>query len=94
MMNAPHACDEAVAGQVDSSTGDWLEYAHWIEQAGANALELNVYYVPAQTRIAGHDVARNLAEHGAQGIVLFNRFYQPDIDLEMMQAAFIRTRTC
>jgi dihydroorotate dehydrogenase (fumarate) len=101
-----------------TSTGDWLEYAHWIEQAGANALELNVYYVPAQTRIAGHDVeqrlvdvliavkdrvhipiaikltpylsspadvARNLAEHGAEGIVLFNRFYQPDIDLETMQ---------
>jgi dihydroorotate dehydrogenase (fumarate) len=101
-----------------TSTGDWLEYAHWIEQAGANALELNVYYIPAQTRIAGHaveqrlvdvlvaakdrvhipiamkltpylsspaDVARNLAEHGADGIVLFNRFYQPDIDLETMQ---------
>jgi dihydroorotate dehydrogenase (fumarate) len=101
-----------------TSTGEWLEYAHWIEQAGANALELNVYYVPTQTRIAGRDVeqrlvdvlvavkdrvhipiamkltpylsspadvARNLAEHGAEGLVLFNRFYQPDIDLETMQ---------
>jgi dihydroorotate dehydrogenase (fumarate) len=103
-----------------TSVGDWVEYAHWIEQAGANALELNVYYVPAQTRMAGAghtveqrlvdvliaakdkvnipiaikltpylsspaDVARNLAEHGADGIVLFNRFYQPDIDLETMQ---------
>ena len=111
--------DIPVIGSLNvTSVGDWLEYAHWIEQAGANALELNVYYVPAQTRMAGHtveqrlvdvlvaakdrvhipiamkltpylsspaDVARNLAEHGAEGIVLFNRFYQPDIDLETMQ---------
>lgn len=101
-----------------TSAGDWIEYARLIEQAGADALELNVYYVPAKTRLTGAqveqrlvdvllearrnlrlpismkltpylsapaDVARNLAEHGAGGLVLFNRFYQPDIDLETMQ---------
>jgi dihydroorotate dehydrogenase (fumarate) len=118
-----HAAKEAVGipiiGSLNvTSVGDWLEYARWIEQAGANALELNVYYVPAQTRAtcaqveqrlldvlteakkkvhlpiamkltpylsAPADVARNLAERGADGLVLFNRFYQPDIDLDVMQ---------
>ena len=101
-----------------TSAGDWVDVAGWIEQAGADALELNVYYVPANTRIVGRDVeqrlvdvlalakkkvripiaikltpylsspgdiVRMLAEQGASGLVLFNRFYQPDIDLETMQ---------
>ena len=100
-----------------TSTGDWLDYAHWIEQAGADALELNVYYVPTKIRMTGArveqrfvevlkaakqrvhipiamkltpflsapgDVARQLSENGADGLVLFNRFYQPDIDLDSM----------
>lgn len=97
------------------STGGWIEYARKIEQAGADALELNMYYVaadPSQTsadveqmyldlvrevkshlRIPvavklGHHftafayMAQRLAEAGADGLVLFNRFYQPDFDLE------------
>lgn len=110
--------DVPIIGSLNvTSAGDWLEYAHWIEQAGADALELNVYYVPAATRLGGRqveqrlvdvliaakhkvhipiaikltpylsspaDVARTLAERGADGLVLFNRFYQPDIDLETM----------
>jgi dihydroorotate dehydrogenase (fumarate) len=98
----------------------WLEYARLIEQAGADALELNVYSletdatVPAEqveqrivdmvqsvrraTRLPlaiklspfytslGH-FTRRLVEAGADGIVLFNRFYQPDIDIEELEVA-------
>ncbi|MBI4518154.1 MAG: dihydroorotate dehydrogenase-like protein [Deltaproteobacteria bacterium] len=97
-----------------SATG-WLEYARLIEQAGADALELNVYHVatdPAETsesveqrvyEIAGTvkgevsipvaiklahffsaipHLARKLDQLGVDGLVLFNRFYHPDIDLE------------
>ncbi len=100
------------------SAGGWLDYAKKIEQAGADALELNIYYVasnPDQTsdEIEGmyldlvRDVkeairipvavklgsqftsfanfAKRLDEAGANGIVLFNRFYQPDIDLENLE---------
>jgi len=116
---AKAAVDIPIIGSLNvTSAGDWVEYARAIEQAGADALELNVYYVPAKTRMTGAqveqrlvdvlveakrsvrlpiamkltpylsspgDVARNLAEHGASGLVLFNRFYQPDINLETMQ---------
>ena len=98
----------------------WLEYARLIEQAGADALELNVYaletdaYVPAD-RIEQRVVdmvqsvrratrlplavklspfytslphfTRRLSDAGADGIVLFNRFYQPDIDIEELEVA-------
>lgn len=101
-----------------ASTGGWVEYAKRIEQAGADALELNMYYVaadPAQDSRAveqmyldlvrdvkanlripiavklGHhfsafaNFARLLTDVGADGIVLFNRFYQPDFDLENLE---------
>jgi dihydroorotate dehydrogenase (fumarate) len=97
----------------------WLAYAQQIEQAGADALELNLDYVPADAREPGAVVERrvldavrqvrwgvkipvavklspffssvsNLAAEldalGVGGLVLFNRFYQPDIDPEMLQA--------
>jgi len=97
------------------SSGGWIEYAGLIEEAGADALELNVYYIPADPSIPGtqiermyldvlHDVkrtvsipvaiklspyfsstaymARRLVEAGADALVLFNRFYQPDLDIE------------
>lgn len=100
-----------------TSQGAWLDSAHALEQAGADALELNVYYVPTRLRMTGAqveqrftevlkaakqrihipvamkltpflsapaDVARQLSEFGANGLVLFNRFYQPDINLESM----------
>jgi len=107
-----------IIGSLNVTTaGDWIEYARWIEQAGADALELNVYAIAANTRVTGAavdkrivdvlveakkyvtlpiaikltpylsstaDVARQLSEHGADGLVLFNRFYQPDIDLDSM----------
>lgn len=100
------------------SAGGWLEYARLIEQAGADALELNVYYVPTDphetaeeierrvvdiarrvreaVRIpvamklspfytAFADLAHRLDQAGVDGIVLFNRFYQPDIDPEELE---------
>jgi dihydroorotate dehydrogenase (fumarate) len=100
------------------STGGWIKYARKIEEAGADALELNLYYLatdPALTASELEDsyvmlvgdvvksikipvavklspflsaipnVAMRLAKAGAKGLVLFNRFYQPDIDLEALE---------
>ena len=100
------------------STGGWIEFAKRIEQAGADALELNVYYVPTDPLLTGVQVERmytdlvrdvkasvsipvavklghsftalaNVARHldlvGVDGLVLFNRFYLPDFDLERLE---------
>ncbi len=100
------------------SPGGWTEYARKIEQAGADAVELNVYYIPTDPELDGPAVesryleilrsvkaavgipvamklspffsslahmAHRLDEAGAAGLVLFNRFYQPDIDLETLE---------
>jgi dihydroorotate dehydrogenase (fumarate) len=100
------------------STGGWIKYAKKIEEAGADALELNVYYIPTDPKLTGDDVenryfevltavkstvripvamklnpffsslaniAHRLDAAGADGLVLFNRFYQPDIDLEALE---------
>ena len=100
------------------STGGWVEYARKIEQAGADALELNIYYVPTNPDLSSTElenvyvdlvrnvrtsvqiplavklspffttlphIARRFAEAGAQGLVLFNRFYQPDFDLDGLE---------
>ncbi len=98
--------------------GGWTEYAKHIEEAGADALELNIYNIPTDMELSGHDVetsyieivksvkrnvkipvtvklspffsnfaniANQLDEIGVNGLVLFNRFYQPDIDLETLE---------
>lgn len=100
------------------SVGGWTSYAKKIEEAGADALELNVYYIPADVNIPGTEIerqyidllksikksiripvavklspyfsamanmAKSLDNAGADGLVLFNRFYQPDIDLTEME---------
>ena len=100
------------------STGGWVKYAKQIEEAGADALELNVYYIPTDPNLTGNEVeqiyldvlkdvktavnlpiamklnpyfssmantARNLADAGASSLVLFNRFYQPDFDLDNLE---------
>ncbi len=97
------------------STGGWIKYARLMEQAGADALELNIYYIATDPHTTAQDVeqmyidlvenisssiqipvavklspyftataniAHRLAKAGARGLVLFNRFYQTDIDLE------------
>jgi dihydroorotate dehydrogenase (fumarate) len=98
--------------------GAWVEHASLLEEAGADALELNVYYVSSSPGLAGSEVewrylelvrsvrqtigiplavklspyfssvanlARQLVEAGADGLVLFNRFYQPDLDLDTLE---------
>jgi dihydroorotate dehydrogenase (fumarate) len=107
-----------IIGSLNGVTpGGWLEYAKKIEQAGADGLELNIYYIPTDPKFSGVDVenmyldvlknvkgkvkipvavkispffssmaniATKLDQAGANGLVMFNRFYQPDIDLETL----------
>jgi dihydroorotate dehydrogenase (fumarate) len=101
-----------------TTTGGWLQYAKQMEQAGADALELNIYYIPVDPNVSGEQVERRyldlvaavksevkipvavklgpyfssmahmaqmLDAAGADGLVLFNRFYQPDFDLEALE---------
>jgi dihydroorotate dehydrogenase (fumarate) len=100
------------------STGGWIEYAHKIQEAGADALELNLYYLPTDVNLTSSQIednyltlvsnirakvktplavklvpfftalpnfATHLVQAGANGLVLFNRFYQPDMDLENLE---------
>jgi dihydroorotate dehydrogenase (fumarate) len=104
-----------IASLNGASPGGWVKYATMMEEAGADALELNIYYLPTDPDRPGYSVemqylqtiqhavacvhipvavkigpyfsslpyfVRKVAETGAKGMVLFNRFYQPDIDLE------------
>lgn len=106
-----------IASLNGATHGGWIGYAQKIEQAGADALELNLYVLATDPDISGaeleeqyvrlvHDIcsqvhipvavkispffssipniARRFSEAGAKGLVLFNRFYQPDFDLEML----------
>ena len=118
---AREAVDIPIIGSLNgTSVGGWTDYATLIEEAGANALELNVYYLPTNTEISGVEVealyldilsavrqavtipvavklspffssianmASRLTDHGADALVLFNRFYQPDFDLENLEVA-------
>jgi dihydroorotate dehydrogenase (fumarate) len=123
-MNAVRRLKEAldipVIGSLNgTSTGGWIENARGIEEAGADALELNVYTIATDPGVPGAtveqrtvDVVRavkesvsipvavklspfyssipnllqRLVEVGADGLVMFNRFYQPDLDLDMLRA--------
>lgn len=100
------------------STGGWIEYAQKIQDAGADGLELNLYYLPTDLNLTSSQLednylklvsdirtgvkiplavklapfftalpnfAKRLVEAGADGLVLFNRFYQPDLDLENLE---------
>ena len=121
IRRAKEAVDIPIIGSLNgTSVGGWTDYAMLIEDAGADALELNIYYLPANTRITGIEVealyldilssvrqavnipvavklspffssipnmASRLSEAGAEGLVLFNRFYQPDFDLENLEVA-------
>jgi len=119
VRKAKEAVDIPVIGSLNGiSTGGWIEYAAGIEEAGADALELNVYYIPTDPEMSGTEVerlvvdvlsavkenvtipvavklgpyfsafahlAQALAREGADGLVLFNRFYQPDFDLDAFE---------
>lgn len=100
------------------SDGGWIKYAKLMEEAGADALELNIYYIATDMNMSGAEVeqmyvdvltqvkrsvklpvsiklspyfsnmanmAKRLCEAGADGLVMFNRFYQPDLDLENLE---------
>jgi dihydroorotate dehydrogenase (fumarate) len=119
VSQAKEAVDIPIIGSLNGvSTGGWIRYARNIEQAGADGLELNIYYLPTDIHMSSTqveqmylDVVRDvkeslsipvavklspyfnatanmahlLAEAGADALVLFNRFYQPDIDLENLE---------
>jgi dihydroorotate dehydrogenase (fumarate) len=119
------AAKEAVAIPIIASLngwtlGGWIDYAKQIEQAGADALELNIYWIPTDPELGGSEVekkyleilshvkaavrlpvavklspffssfanmAKALDDAGADGLVLFNRFYQPDINPEALDVS-------
>jgi dihydroorotate dehydrogenase (fumarate) len=103
-----------------TSLGGWISYARQITEAGADALELNIYKIPARANVTGAvidegyidtvrtvraatkiplavklspyfsnfaNMAASFDALGVDALVLFNRFYQPDIDLEKMEVA-------
>ncbi|HET7342390.1 MAG TPA: dihydroorotate dehydrogenase-like protein [Methylomirabilota bacterium] len=118
VRRAKAAVDIPVIGSLNGvSTGGWTSYARKIEQAGADALELNIAFIPTDPAMTGAEVeqlcvdlvrdvrravtipvavkvghmfsapanlAGRLDEAGASGLVLFNRFYLPDFDLETL----------
>ncbi len=107
-----------IASLNGSTPGGWVEIARQIEQAGADAIELNIYWIPTDPSLSSiriedtyveilrsvkeqvnipvavklspfftnfANMARRLESVGADGLVLFNRFYQPDLDLEQLE---------
>ncbi len=118
LRRAVDACAIPIIASLNGSTPHgWTSFAHDLEQAGAAAIELNLYRVPTDPHESGSDVERRwvdtvravsdsvaipvavklgpwlsspgnhamaLVEAGAKGLVLFNRFYEPDIDLETL----------
>ena len=121
IAKAKEAVRIPIIGSLNGSTfGGWQRYARLIEQAGADALELNIYTVPTDPGRTADDIetdyltivasvkgllnipvavklspyftnfsrfARRLDEQGANALVLFNRFYQPDIELETLEVS-------
>ncbi len=119
IFRAKHAVNIPIIASLNGvSTGGWVRYAREMQGAGADALELNIYYVPTSIDLSSaeveqiyidliHDVRASvqipiavklspyfsstanmmhrLSEAGADGLVLFNRFYQPDLDLENLE---------
>jgi dihydroorotate dehydrogenase (fumarate) len=119
IRDAREAVDIPVIASLNGATqGGWVEYARLVEDAGASAIELNVYLLPTEISLDGREVearyleilrsvkravsipvavklapyfssigsiACELERAGADGLVLFNRFYQPDIDLARLR---------
>lgn len=119
IRQAKEAVDIPIIASLNgSSIGGWTDFAKKMQDAGADALELNVYYIPTDTELVGAAVEqtyvdilkavkaavnipvaikispyfsnpanmiKRLSDAGADGIVMFNRFYQPDIDLEALE---------
>ncbi|MCB0720212.1 MAG: dihydroorotate dehydrogenase-like protein [Bacteroidetes bacterium] len=121
IRRAREAVDIPVIASLNGiSNGGWIDYAEYMQEAGASALELNIYYVPTNPAMSGADVERRyvdivrsvksrisiplavkigphfssignmvqqLSDAGADAVVMFNRFYQPDVDLDKLEVA-------
>jgi dihydroorotate dehydrogenase (fumarate) len=121
LRKAKEAVDIPIIGSMNgTSKGGWLDYAKKIEEAGADGLELNIYFIPTTDTLFGLDVetlyldiltsvtaqvnipvavklspffsalpnfVTRLDEAGADALVLFNRFYQPNIDVEQKKVS-------
>jgi dihydroorotate dehydrogenase (fumarate) len=119
IAEAKAAVDIPIIGSLNGTTfGGWMTYARQIEEAGADALELNIYSIPSDPEVSGEDIetsyltilaaikaqlkipvavklspfftnfarfAQRADRNGANALVLFNRFYQPDIELETLE---------
>ncbi len=119
IRRASEQCSIPIIGSLNGVTSaGWAEYAKLITEAGAKALELNIYYIPADLRTTAREVedryidiiklvrgataapiaiklspffsatgemATRCVDAGADGLVLFNRFYQPDFDLDELE---------
>jgi dihydroorotate dehydrogenase (fumarate) len=119
IRRAKFVVDIPIIGSLNGvSTGGWITYAKKIQEAGADALELNTYHIPTDPELTGAQVeqmyldlvrdvkasvripvaiklspnfsaipnmARRLDQAGADALVMFNRFYQPDFDLENLE---------
>jgi dihydroorotate dehydrogenase (fumarate) len=119
IVKAKKSVDVPIIGSLNGiSSGGWINYAQKIEQAGADALELNVYYIPTDFNLTCQDlektyvelvkevrkkihiplavklnpyftslpsVAQRIVQAGANSLVLFNRFIQPDLDIETLE---------
>jgi dihydroorotate dehydrogenase (fumarate) len=119
LSRVKRAVEIPVIGSLNGvSPGGWVEYAHKIEQAGADAIELNIYYLPTDPSVDSAELeatyvalvrsvrarvrvpvavklspfftslpnmARHFVDAGASSLVLFNRFYQPDFDLQRLE---------
>jgi dihydroorotate dehydrogenase (fumarate) len=111
IVRAKKAVGIPVIASLNGSTpSGWTRFASQIQEAGADALEINLYHIPTDMSVTAADLVRqavsipvavklspfftnfaNVAHRfdkaGADGLVLFNRFYQPDIDLEALEVA-------
>jgi len=121
LRQASESSDIPIIGSLNGISAEgWVGYATGMEQAGAAAIELNVYYIPADVTTSGREVedrylrvvravrdavsvplalklspffssvghmASQLVAAGADGLVLFNRFYQPDFDLDKLEVS-------
>jgi dihydroorotate dehydrogenase (fumarate) len=119
LRKAKEAVDIPIIASLNGATlGGWIDHAKQMEQAGADAIECNIYFIPTDTDLSGSEVektyidivrgikiavhipvavklspffssmanmAKRLEQTGANGLVLFNRFYQPDIVLEELE---------
>ncbi|MCC6396180.1 MAG: dihydroorotate dehydrogenase-like protein [Bacteroidetes bacterium] len=118
IRKAKEAVDIPIIGSLNGiSTGGWIQYARKIQDAGADAIELNVYYIPTDAKLTGEvveqryldvlkavkstvtipiamklspffssmaNMAARLDAAGVNGLVMFNRFYQPDLDIDAL----------